>query len=79
MRFHRGFWVRVDTEVVFHLVRYVETRGVRGMSEEGRQIEESTVAWAKPRLNALAAKAGQMASRPCLRAPENMSTRARGD
>ena len=44
MLFNNGFWVRVNTGVVFHIVRYVETRGVRGMLEDGRQIEESTVA-----------------------------------
>jgi hypothetical protein len=53
--------------------------GVRGMLEDSRQIEESIVAWATPRLNALAAEGRQMASRLSLRAPGNMSTRARGD
>jgi CHASE3 domain sensor protein len=57
------------------LVSYVETRGVRSMSEETRRIEETIEAWAQ----ALAAEAGEVAAGSYLRAARKGGNRPRSE
>ena len=63
----------------FTLVRYVETRGSRSMSQERPEIEETIERWAQARLEALAAEAGEVASRFYLRAAQERANRPRGE
>jgi len=67
----------VDTKVVFHIVRYVETCGAWSMSEPRPEIEETIEQWAQARLEALSAEAGEVASQFYLRAAHERAQRAR--
>ena len=69
----------MNTKVVFHMVRYVETRGLRSMSQERPEIAETIEHWAQGRLEALAAEAGEVAAQFYLRAAEERAQRPRDE
>lgn len=67
----------METRVVFHIGRYVETRGATSMSQERPRIEDIVEDWAQARLQALAAEAGEVASGFYLRAARERENRPR--
>ena len=59
---HPGLDARAETKVLFHQVRYVETNEAWSMSDETREIDRTVEDWARIRLEALAAEAGEVAA-----------------